>query len=85
MFNNFWVLIEFFIAFDTDNSGSIDFQEFLVAFNIIGDGDVEKRLAWMFDVYDINKDGSIDRKEIDTILRVMIFFTILLITDLMIH
>lgn len=27
----------------------------------------------MFDVYDINRDSSIDRKEIDTILRVIIF------------
>jgi len=26
----------------------------------------------MFDVYDINRDGSIDRKEIDTILRAIL-------------
>jgi len=61
-----------YVAFDSDNSGYVDFQEFLVAFNIIGDGEIEKRLEWMFKIYDVNNDGSIDRKEIETILRVRI-------------
>ena len=35
-----------FIAFDTDKSGFVDFQEFMIAFDIIGDGDLEKK-TWL--------------------------------------
>ena len=73
--NIYFKFMFFFQAFDTDKSGFVDFQEFMVTFSIIGDGDMEKRLGWVFDLYDINDDGHVDRKEIENILRVVKFCT----------
>ena len=39
-----------FYAFDTDNSGTIEFTEFLIAFNIRSKGSLEDRLNWTFNV-----------------------------------
>ena len=39
-----------FYAFDTDNSGTIEFTEFLIAFNIRSKGSLEERLNWTFNV-----------------------------------
>jgi Ca2+-binding EF-hand superfamily protein len=36
-----------FRTFDTDNSGKIDFKEFLMAINITAKGDPEKKLKWV--------------------------------------
>lgn len=52
---------------------SKEFQEFVVAFNILSYGDITSRLEWIFEVYDINNDKSIDRKEIEIIIKVYIF------------
>lgn len=61
-----------FHAFDRDNSGIIDFPEFIVAFNIISNGDMKKRLEWMFEVFDLNKDGVIDKQEIAIIIKAIL-------------
>ncbi|RNA15231.1 neuronal calcium sensor 2-like [Brachionus plicatilis] len=61
-----------FNAFDKDNSGTVDFPEFIVAFNIISNGDLKKRLEWMFEVYDLNNDKIIDRQEIQTIVKAVL-------------
>jgi guanylate cyclase activator 1 len=39
---------------------------------VLSDGEVNKRLEWMFEVYDINNDGAIDRKEIETIIKAIL-------------
>lgn len=57
-----------FRTFDTDNSGYIDFVEFLVALSITSNGHIEDKLKLAFDIYDINKNGSVDRKEMVKIL-----------------
>ncbi|XP_052776930.1 neuronal calcium sensor 2-like [Mya arenaria] len=65
-----------FTAFDTDNSGYVDFEEFLVGLSIteasLADVDKEsklKRLKWAFNVYDKDKSGTIDRNEMRAIVR----------------
>ena len=62
-----------FTAFDKDGSGTIDFQEFILSMSVVGaNSDMKQRLAWMFDVYDQNKDKAIDRKEIEVMIRSML-------------
>ncbi|KAI0989843.1 hypothetical protein GJ496_002156 [Pomphorhynchus laevis] len=57
-----------FRTFDTDNSGYIDFVEFLVALSITSNGHTEDKLKLAFDIYDINKNGFVDKKEMSKIL-----------------
>ncbi|XP_013399328.1 neuronal calcium sensor 2 [Lingula anatina] len=58
-----------FRTFDTDNSGRIDFSEFLLAINITSSGEPKDKLNWAFSMYDINADGTIEKKEMVQIIR----------------
>ena len=59
-----------FRTFDQDNSGKIDFKEFLLAINITSAGKPEEKLQWAFQMYDINSDGTIERSEMVEIIGV---------------
>ena len=64
-----------FNAFDTDNSGSIEFTEFLLAFNIRSKGKLDERLNFAFTIYDSDGNGYIDRKELKNMFNLL--FTML--------
>jgi len=53
-----------------DNSGKIDFKEFLQAINITSQGTPDKKLEMAFRMYDCNGDGSIDVTEMRRIISV---------------
>jgi neurocalcin delta len=57
-----------FRTFDSDNSGKIDFKEFLLAINITSAGRPEQKLEWAFQMYDVNGDGTIEPKEMTEII-----------------
>jgi Ca2+-binding EF-hand superfamily protein len=59
-----------FRTFDSDQSGKIDFREFLLAINITSSGNPEQKLDWAFHMYDVNGDGSIEPSEMAEIIRV---------------
>jgi len=61
-----------FRTFDSDNSGKIDFKEFLLAINITSAGKPEQKLEWAFQMYDVNGDGTIEPKEMTEIIAVSI-------------
>ena len=61
-----------FRTFDSDNSGKIDFKEFLLAINITSAGKPEQKLEWAFQMYDVNGDGTIEPKEMTEIITVSI-------------
>ncbi len=64
-----------FRTFDADNSGRIDFKEFLLAINITSAGKPEEKLQWAFQMYDINSDGTIEKSEMVEIISVSQFFS----------
>ncbi|KAL7670284.1 hypothetical protein ACOME3_005223 [Neoechinorhynchus agilis] len=56
--------------FDEDRNGEVDFDEFI---NGVGTftvkGECEMKLRFLFNVYDINRDGYISRDELYQVLR----------------
>ncbi|CAF0936410.1 unnamed protein product [Rotaria sp. Silwood1] len=60
-----------FKAFDTDNNNWIDFTEFLQAVGVSQHGSLREKLGMAFDIYDQNKDGQINRKDMIKIIEAM--------------
>ncbi|XP_067103413.1 A-type potassium channel modulatory protein KCNIP1 isoform X2 [Osmerus mordax] len=58
-----------FNAFDSAHSGSIKFEDFVTALSILLRGSVREKLQWTFNLYDINKDGYINKEEMTDIVR----------------
>ncbi|XP_072295811.1 A-type potassium channel modulatory protein KCNIP1-like isoform X1 [Eucyclogobius newberryi] len=58
-----------FNAFDTAHSGSIMFEDFVTALSILLRGTVTEKLQWTFNLYDINRDGYINKEEMTDIVR----------------
>ncbi|KAH3899983.1 probable Calcineurin subunit B [Saccharomycodes ludwigii] len=59
--------------FDSDNSGDIDFQEFITGLSIFsGKSGKEEKLKFAFKIYDIDKDGYISNGELFIVLKIMV-------------
>lgn len=64
-----------FDAFDEDGNGTVDFEEFLIGLSITEmtvDTDRNskmKKIRWAFNVYDKDRSGTIDRKEMRQIVK----------------
>ncbi|CAF0879074.1 unnamed protein product [Rotaria sp. Silwood1] len=60
-----------FHAFDADNSGTIDFREFLIAYIATTSGTNQQKFEYSFDVYDIDDNQLIEKKEARKILSLL--------------
>uniref|UniRef100_A0A8D2P4D5 Potassium voltage-gated channel interacting protein 1 n=1 Tax=Zosterops lateralis melanops TaxID=1220523 RepID=A0A8D2P4D5_ZOSLA len=58
-----------FNAFDTAQNGSVKFEDFVIALSILLRGTVHEKLRWTFNLYDINKDGYINKEEMMDIVK----------------
>ncbi|CDS42599.1 Neuronal calcium sensor 2 [Echinococcus granulosus] len=58
-----------FRTFDQDNSGQIDFSEFLSAISITQSGGPEEKLGLAFQLYDIDGNGHIEESEMNEIIK----------------
>jgi Ca2+-binding EF-hand superfamily protein len=58
-----------FRTFDKDDDHQISFEEFVTGLSIITRGSVEEKLDWIFELYDLNKVGSIGQQELFAVTR----------------
>ena len=58
-----------FRVFDEDNSGTMDFSEYMLAINATSLDSPEDKLKWMFDVFDKDGGGTISVDEIESLLQ----------------
>lgn len=63
-------LFSVFRTFDQDNSGAIDFKEFLLAISVTSKGTPEQKLEFAFKMYDIDSSGSIEEVEMVKVIEV---------------
>lgn len=60
-------------VFDSNNSGDVDFQEFITGLSIFsGRSSKEDKLKFAFKIYDIDKDGYISNGELFIVLKIMV-------------
>ena len=58
-----------FRTFDKNGDQSIDFREFICGLSITCHGSREDKLRWAFNMYDIDKSGTITEDELTDIIR----------------
>ena len=60
-----------FRMYDTNNDGSVAFVEFMVIFLILSEGEPDEVLGKLFNLFDVDRNGTITRKEMDRLVRDM--------------
>lgn len=60
-----------FLAFDANNTGWVDFREFLLAYVSTTGTDIRQKLNYAFDVFDLDKNKVLDENEIRQALKAM--------------
>ena len=70
-FSTFSDFTSMFAEADKNNDGYIDFVEFMLIFHIMSDGTPEEVLEKIFRVFDVNSDGTINKKEMQRLIKDM--------------
>jgi len=60
-----------FVSFDEDQDGTISFSEIATALSVLSKGNVQDKLAFMFDVYDIDNSGFLTKQELSVVANQM--------------
>ncbi|CAH1271817.1 NCALD [Branchiostoma lanceolatum] len=60
---------QIFRTFDRDASGSVDFREFIIGLSTLLRGTTVERLKWIFNMYDLDSNGSVTKGELIRVLK----------------
>lgn len=55
---------------DPCSDGMLDFKEYIMALHLTSSGRTIQKLEWAFNLYDVDHNGSITKKEIQEIVEV---------------
>ncbi|XP_046888523.1 recoverin b [Hypomesus transpacificus] len=58
-----------FRSFDSDSDGTLDFKEYIVALHLTSSGKTIQKLEWAFNLYDVDRNGSVTKNEIHEIVE----------------
>jgi len=58
-----------FKAYDADESGTVDFKEFLCTLSVCSRGAIDDKLKWAFHLYDIDGNGYVTKQECVEIIK----------------
>ena len=54
---------------DKDQSGEIDYIEYLIAISVISRGSIREKLRMSFEIFDLDKNGTIDQNEMKSLIE----------------
>merc|ERR1712150_51804 len=57
-----------FRVYDNDSNNKISFKEFIFVYNILAFGDIDETLGRMFQIFDIDHNGTICREEMKKVI-----------------
>jgi neurocalcin delta len=59
---------QMFNGFDIDQSGKVNFEEFLLALKLVSNNDPREKLRFAFKMYDIDQNSKLDINELEKLI-----------------